>query len=90
MTNADVGLAPAKELAECPPKNKAGEEPKVSRALCKAMPHKERKMALRWVMVSGPVMRERGSSFFLEMLTVVWKGGAIARISARNGSEVRL
>ena len=47
-------------------------------------------MALRWVMVSGPVVRERGSSFFLEMLTVVWKGGAIARISARNGSEVRL
>lgn len=70
MANAEMGLAPAKELAECPPRNKAGEEPIVSSALCNAMPHKERRMALRWVMVSGPVRRDRGS--FLEMETVVW------------------
>jgi hypothetical protein len=71
MAIADSGLAPANEEAECPPKNKMGyEEPKLSNELCSAIPQRERRMALRWVMVSGPVWRERGS--FLEMETVVW------------------
>lgn len=41
-------------------------------------------MALRWVMVSGPVTRVR-ASFFL-MVTVVWYGGAIAAMRAKRGS----
>ena len=44
-------------------------------------------MALRWVRVSGPDIKVRGS-FFLTV-TVVWKGGDIATIRERSGSEER-
>lgn len=75
MAIAELGLAPAKLVAECPPRKHSGEDPIVSRALCSANPQRERKMALRWVSVdaesAAPMERDR-SEPFLVMLILVW------------------
>jgi len=75
MAIAEVGLAPAKLVAECPPRKHSGDEPMVSRALCNPNPQRERKMALRWVItdaeLSAPMERDK-SEPFLMMVTLVW------------------
>ena len=94
MAIAEVGLAPAKDAAECPPKKHRGEEPSVSRALCNPKPQSERKIALRWVSdddddLSAPMDRDI-SEPFLVMTTLVWYGGAIPATRARSGSDARV
>ena len=77
MAIAEVGLAPAKLVAECPPKKHSGEEPIVSRALCNPNPQRERKIAFRWVItdeadeLSAPIERDK-SEPFLVIDTLVW------------------
>ena len=94
MAIAEVGLAPAKEAAECPPKKHRGEEPSVSRALCNPKPQSERKIALRWVSgddddLSAPMDRDISDPFLL-ITTLVWYGGAIPAMRARSGSDARV
>ena len=67
----DATHAPANELAECPPKNKIGEDPTLSRELCIPIPQSERSIAFSCVSVSGPMMSDRVSFFFLDMTTLV-------------------
>mmetsp|Transcript_473 Transcript_473/g.864 ORF Transcript_473/g.864 Transcript_473/m.864 type:complete len:236 (+) Transcript_473:1031-1738(+) len=90
IANDDPGEPPANELAECPPKNNSGEEPRLSKALCIPDPHRERKMALRCVMVSGPMVSDKGSFFCFETITLVWYGGHMVATRARRGSEERV
>ena len=85
MAKAETGEA--QDGAECPPSISCGVKPRVSRALCRAIPQRDLKMALRWVSVSGPATSERGS--VLESTMVVWKGGAMAAMMARRGSVER-
>ena len=47
-------------------------------------------MALRCVNVSGPMVSDSDSFFFLEIVTLVWYGGAMVAMRAMRGSEERV